>query len=94
MRPDRLLLATGNAHKLREVGEILAPFGVTIDPPAAVGGLPEVSRTPTLLPGTPSRHGGVTPRVAGVWRMIPGSKPELLQGVQGVFSPFCRRALR
>lgn len=38
----RLLLATGNAHKLREVVEILAPFGIEVLPPAAVGYRPDV----------------------------------------------------
>ncbi|MBN8525825.1 MAG: RdgB/HAM1 family non-canonical purine NTP pyrophosphatase [Planctomycetes bacterium] len=38
----RLLLATGNAHKLREVVEILAPFGIDVLPPAAVGYRPDV----------------------------------------------------
>lgn len=41
-RPDRILLATGNAHKLREVGEILQPFGIELLAPADVGGLPDV----------------------------------------------------
>jgi XTP/dITP diphosphohydrolase len=38
----RLLLATGNAHKLREVSEILAPFGIEVVPPAALGYRPDV----------------------------------------------------
>jgi XTP/dITP diphosphohydrolase len=41
-RPDRILLATGNAHKLREVTEILEPLGIAVVAPADVGGLPEV----------------------------------------------------
>lgn len=38
----RILLATGNAHKLREVAEILAPFGIEVLPPAAIGYRPDV----------------------------------------------------
>lgn len=38
----RILLATGNAHKLREVAEILAPFAIEVLPPAAVGYRPDV----------------------------------------------------
>lgn len=38
----RILLATGNAHKLREVAEILAPFAIEVVPPAAVGYRPDV----------------------------------------------------
>ena len=41
-RPERILLATGNAHKLREVAEILEPLGIRVLAPADVGGLPEV----------------------------------------------------
>ena len=38
----RLLLATGNAHKLREVVEILTPFAIEVLPPSAVGYSPDV----------------------------------------------------
>jgi XTP/dITP diphosphohydrolase len=38
----RILLATGNAHKLREVSEILAPFAIEVLPPAAIGYHPDV----------------------------------------------------
>lgn len=38
----RILLATGNAHKLREVAEILAPFAIEVLPPAALGYRPDV----------------------------------------------------
>lgn len=38
----RILLATGNAHKLREVAEILAPFAIEVVPPVAVGYHPDV----------------------------------------------------
>ena len=40
--PSRILLATGNAHKLREVREILAPFRVAVLPPSEVGYHPDV----------------------------------------------------
>jgi XTP/dITP diphosphohydrolase len=38
----RILLATGNPHKLREVAEILAPFHLDVVPPSAVGYVPDV----------------------------------------------------
>ncbi len=38
----RLLLATGNAHKLREVAEILAPYAIEVLPPSAIGYRPDV----------------------------------------------------
>mgnify|MGYP000296262554 CR=1 FL=1 len=38
----RLLLATGNAHKLREVVEILTPFAIEVVPPSTVGYHPDV----------------------------------------------------
>lgn len=37
-----ILAATGNAHKIREMGAILAPAGVRLLSPAEVGGIPEV----------------------------------------------------
>lgn len=40
--PQRLLLATGNQHKLREVREILADFDIEVVAPSEVGGLPDV----------------------------------------------------
>lgn len=39
---DRILLASGNQHKIRELGEILSPLGISVVTPADVGGLPEV----------------------------------------------------
>ncbi len=42
MIPEKIVLATGNAHKLREVREILTPLGIEVCAPADVGGLPEV----------------------------------------------------
>lgn len=38
----RILLATGNAHKLREVAEILAPYAIEVVPPSVVGYVPDV----------------------------------------------------
>lgn len=38
----RILLASGNAHKLREFAEILAPLALDVVPPAAVGYRPDV----------------------------------------------------
>lgn len=38
----RILLATGNQHKLREFAEILAPFAIEVVSPAQVGYRPDV----------------------------------------------------
>jgi XTP/dITP diphosphohydrolase len=38
----RLLLATGNKHKLREMREILAPFSIDVVCPADIGYVPDV----------------------------------------------------
>lgn len=40
--PASILLATGNAHKVREVREILSPLGIRVSVPADIGGLDEV----------------------------------------------------
>jgi XTP/dITP diphosphohydrolase len=42
MHPGRLLLATGNAKKLREAQEILVPLGITVVAPADIGYDPDV----------------------------------------------------
>ena len=39
---DRVLFASGNQHKIRELREILAPFNIAVETPDDVGGLPEV----------------------------------------------------
>jgi XTP/dITP diphosphohydrolase len=44
--PVKLLLATGNAHKVREVSRILAPYGISVEPlPDGVVLPPEVGDT-------------------------------------------------
>lgn len=42
MAPDRILLATGNAKKLTELREILAPLAVVVRAPAEIGYEPAV----------------------------------------------------
>ena len=39
--PEKILLATGNVHKLKEVREILGPLGIEVMVPKDVGGLPD-----------------------------------------------------
>jgi len=41
----RLLIATNNAHKAKEIQAILAPFGLPLLTPADIGGLPELPET-------------------------------------------------
>jgi XTP/dITP diphosphohydrolase len=41
----RLLIATNNAHKVKEIRAILAPFGLPLLTPADIGGLPELPET-------------------------------------------------
>lgn len=40
--PARIVLATGNAHKVREFQQILEPLGIEVMTPDTVGGLPDV----------------------------------------------------
>ena len=42
-RTRRLVLASGNRHKLAEAARILAPFGVEVVPAAALGAMPDVA---------------------------------------------------
>lgn len=39
---EQLLFASGNQHKIRELQQILRPFGITVTTPSEIGGLPEV----------------------------------------------------
>ncbi len=39
---EQLLFASGNQHKIREIKQILDPFGISVSTPEDVGGLPEV----------------------------------------------------
>ncbi len=50
-RPERLLLATGNRHKLIEVREILAPLGIAVLAPADIGYDPDVDETADSFDG-------------------------------------------
>lgn len=42
MNAPRIVLATGNAHKLEEAAAILAAYGIEVCPPGRFGGMPEV----------------------------------------------------
>jgi XTP/dITP diphosphohydrolase len=88
MRPDRLLLATGNAHKLREVAEILSPFGVEIDPPAAVGGLPDVIEDADTFAGNAIKKAQAGVAATGRWCLADdsGIEARALDGRPGVYS--------
>jgi len=63
----RLLLATGNPHKLREVREILDPFDIAVVPPAEVGGLPEVIEDGDSFAANAIKKAESGAAVAGCW---------------------------
>ncbi len=60
MPKKKLLIATGNPHKVRELQALLEPLEIEVVPPDAVGGLPEVPED-----GTTFRDNAVAKAVSG-----------------------------
>lgn len=71
--PGRLLLATGNAHKLREVAEVLAPFGISVLTPAEIGGLPEVVEDGETFAANAIKKAESACRHSGLWALADDS---------------------
>lgn len=88
IRPDRLLLATGNRHKLREVTEILAPFGIAVLAPDAVGGLPPVIEDQPTFEGNAIKKAVCGMQATGLWVLADdsGIEARALDWQPGVFS--------
>ena len=88
IRPDRMLMASGNQHKLREVGEILAPYGTKVVNPDAVGGLPEVIEDGDTFAANAIKKAVSACQHTGLWCIADDSGIEALAlgGVPGVYS--------
>ncbi len=63
----RILIATGNRHKIREVEEILRPSGIMLVTPADVGGLPEVEEDGETFAANASKKAVSGCQVTGLW---------------------------
>lgn len=71
--PGRILLATGNAHKLREVAEILVPFAISVLPPAAVGYSPDVVEDGDTFEANAIKKARAGLAVTGLWTLADDS---------------------
>ena len=87
-RPDRIVFATGNAHKLREVEEILTPFGIAVVKPADLGGLPEVIEDGDTFAANAIKKAESACAETGLWALADdsGIEARALGGAPGVYS--------
>jgi len=86
--PDRILLATGNKHKLAEVEAILAPLQIHLVAPDAVGGLPEVIEDGDTFTANAIKKAVSGCRATGLWTLADdsGIEARALGGAPGVYS--------
>ena len=86
--PSRILLATGNAHKLREVREILAPFAITVLPPAEIGYDPDVVEDGATFAANALKKARAGLAATGLWTLADdsGIEARALGGAPGVIS--------
>jgi len=86
--PERLLLATGNPHKLREIREILAPLQIAVLAPNDVGGLPEVIEDGDSFEQNAVKKAVSAVRKTGLWSLADdsGIEARALGWAPGVYS--------
>lgn len=86
--PERILLATGNAHKVREIREILAPFGIHVVLPETVGGLPEVIEDGDSFAANAIKKAESGMRATGLWCLADdsGIEARALDWRPGIYS--------
>ena len=86
--PTRLLLASGNPKKLKELAALLGPLGVELARPADVGGLPEVIEDQPDFAGNAAKKARSAALAAGCWALADDSGLEVdaLDGAPGVKS--------
>lgn len=84
----RLLLASGNPHKRRELSAILAPIGVQVVAPADVGGIPEVEEDADTFAGNAAKKAVSAATAKAMWALADDSGLEVqaLGGAPGVRS--------
>ena len=86
--PTRLLLASGNPKKLKELAALLGPLGVELVTPAEVGGLEEVVEDRPDFAGNAAKKAVSAARAKGLWALADDSGLEVdhLDGAPGVLS--------
>ncbi len=84
----RLLLASQNKKKLRELAAILAGFDVELVTPDAIGGLPDVVEDELTFRGNAAKKARAAARHTGLWTLADdsGLEVEVLNGAPGIFS--------
>ena len=83
----RLVLASHNAGKLEEIGQLLEPYGVTISPAAALG-LPEPAETEDSFAGNARIKAHAAAKASGLPALADDSGIEIdaLDGAPGVYT--------
>lgn len=86
--PDRILLATGNRHKLREVAEILEPLAIRLLAPDDVGGLPPVVEDGDSFAANACKKARSGCAASGLWCLADdsGIEARALDWAPGVYS--------
>lgn len=84
----RVLLASGNAHKLRELREILAPFGLAVVSPAEVGYAPNVVEDGDTFEANAIKKAQAGLAATGLWTIADdsGIEARALGWAPGVYS--------
>ena len=84
----KLLLASGNPKKLRELEAHLAQHGVGVIAPSEVGGLAEVDEDQPTFAGNAAKKARSAAQATGMWSLADDSGLEVdaLDGAPGVYS--------
>jgi len=84
----RLLLATTNPKKRRELQQLLAPLSITLAAPHEVGGLPDTEEDQPTFALNAAKKAQACARVSGLWSLADDSGLEVdaLGGAPGVRS--------
>lgn len=84
----RILLASGNAKKLKELQALLTPMGVELLRPSDVGGLSEVEEDQPDFAGNAAKKAVSAAREKDLWALADDSGLEVdhLNGAPGVYS--------
>jgi len=88
MKPDRILLATGNRKKLGEMADILGPLGIRVVAPAEIGYDPDVAETGDTFTANAILKAEAGLRATGLWTLADdsGIEARALGGRPGVYS--------
>ena len=88
VRPDRVLLATGNQKKLKELREILTPVRILVVSPADIGYDPDVDETGTTFEANAILKAEAGLKATGMWTLADdsGIEARALDWRPGVYS--------